>query len=564
MKRIFTILISVLITATVWSQAPQKMSYQAVVRDASGEILISQQVGMRISILEGNNDGASVYTETQTPTTNANGLVTVEIGTGTTSDDFITIDWANDTYFIKTEIDPTGGTSYTITGISQLLSVPYALHAKTAEGIPIYTSAEIAALTPENGQTVFNGTEDLYQIYNGSEWKAFSANCWPLPTVATAGSDQTFTDGTVSATLAANTPEANHGTGLWTVVSGTGGSFDDDTKPDAVFSGAECTAYTLQWTISTSCSSSSDDVNIEFNQTPTTATAGSDQIFTDGTVSATLAANIPEANHGTGLWTVVRGTGGSFDDDTDPTTTFNGTLHEVYTLQWTISTSCSSSTDNVVIAFNQDGAGSTLTDADGNTYNTVYIGSQLWMAENLKVTQEADGTAIPTVTDDNTDGSTDDEWANLGDNDNDKAYCYYNNNASGEAAIYGALYTYAAAKDACPTGWHLPTDAEWTELENYIANDHSGTEGTALKSTSGWNDSGNGTDNYSFSALPGGYRSNYLGTFYNVGYRGNWWSSTEHSSSFAYYRYLYYHNADVYRLSNNKSYGFSVRCVRDN
>ena len=511
MKKLFTIITAALFTAIVFlpqqlkAQAPEKMSYQAIIRDASNKLATNQSIGMQISILQGTATGTAVYVETQTVTTNTNGLVTIEIGTGTTTDDFTTIDWANGTYFIKTETDPTGGTSYTITGTSQLLSVPFALHAKTVDNltgtntgdqtlstsantmsissgnsitmpdgltnVPIYTTAEIAAIaTPENGQAVFNGTENLYQIYNGSEWKAFPANCWPLPTSANAGSDQTFADATLNATLSANTPKAGHGTGAWTIVSGTDGSFTDISSP---------------------------------------------------------------------------------------TTTFTGTIREAYTLRWIITTNCSSSTDDVVITFRQDGAGSTLTDADGNTYNTVYIGSQLWMAENLKVTQEAGGTAIPLVTDNTA-------WAALGDNDIDKAYCYNNNNTSGEKDTYGALYTYAAAKNTCPTGWHLPTDAEWTELENFIANDgYSETEGIALKSTTGWIGSGSGTDDYGFAALPGGYRGHSYGFFGGVGSDGIWWSSTEHSSGFAYYRGLYGSYSTVTRGSTSKSDGFSVRCVRD-
>jgi hypothetical protein len=132
MKKIYTVVIAgILFTATVFAQAPEKMSYQAVVRNASNNLTTNQAVGMQISILQTTATGTAVYVETQTPTTNANGLVSLEIGTGTVvAGDFNTIDWANDTYFIKTETDPTGGTAYTITGTSQLMSVPYALHAK--------------------------------------------------------------------------------------------------------------------------------------------------------------------------------------------------------------------------------------------------------------------------------------------------------------------------------------------------------------------------------------------------------------------------------------------------
>jgi hypothetical protein len=134
MKRIITICAALLMTASVFAQAPEKMSYQAVVRDGSNNLVASTSVGMQISILQGSASGTAVYVETQTPTSNANGLVSLEIGSGTVvSGDFTTIDWANGPYFIKTETDPTGGTSYTITGTSQLLSVPYALYAKNTD-----------------------------------------------------------------------------------------------------------------------------------------------------------------------------------------------------------------------------------------------------------------------------------------------------------------------------------------------------------------------------------------------------------------------------------------------
>ena len=136
MKKLFTILLAVLLTATVWAQSPNKMSYQAVIRNASNNLVTSTAVAMQISILQGSTGGTAVYVETQTPTTSANGLVNIELGGGTVvSGDFSTINWANGPYFIKTETDPdgaTGGIAYTITGTSQLLSVPYALYAANA------------------------------------------------------------------------------------------------------------------------------------------------------------------------------------------------------------------------------------------------------------------------------------------------------------------------------------------------------------------------------------------------------------------------------------------------
>lgn len=125
-------------TASVFAQTPEKMSYQAVIRNSSNTLVTNSLIGMRISILQTSPSGTAVYVETQTPTTNANGLVSIEIGNGTViSGNFSSINWSNGPYFVKTETDPNGGSSYSISGTSQLLSVPYALHAKTAGAIPL-------------------------------------------------------------------------------------------------------------------------------------------------------------------------------------------------------------------------------------------------------------------------------------------------------------------------------------------------------------------------------------------------------------------------------------------
>lgn len=177
MKKFFPLLVVFLLTASTFCQSPEKMSYQAVVRDANNTLVTSQILGMQISILKGET---SVYTETQTPTTNTNGLVSLEIGTGAIkSGNFSTINWANGIYFIKTEIDLTGGSAYTLSATTQLLSVPYALHAKTAESINgnVYLNANstvqltgvisnnIQSLTSTGGTISWSGTEgNLYRI----------------------------------------------------------------------------------------------------------------------------------------------------------------------------------------------------------------------------------------------------------------------------------------------------------------------------------------------------------------------------------------------------------------
>ena len=154
--KIYSLLASLLVTLSVWAQAPQKMSYQAVIRNSSNALLTSTPVGMQISILQGSSTGTAVYVETQTVSTNANGLVNLEIGTGAViTGTFATINWANGPYFIKTETDITGGTNYTISGTSELMSVPYALFSANVAP-KIYT----IGLWPELGGYVFRVSAD--------------------------------------------------------------------------------------------------------------------------------------------------------------------------------------------------------------------------------------------------------------------------------------------------------------------------------------------------------------------------------------------------------------------
>lgn len=422
---------------------------------------------------------------------------------------------------------------------------------------------KIVALMPENGQAVFNSTENLYQIYNGSSWVSFNALCWPQPTSANAGDDQTFYDGTIIATLAANTPETNHGAGTWSIISGTGGSFTAVNYQGTTFTGTNCTDYVLRWTIATSCGSSLDEVTVSFKQTPTTANAGNDQYFDDGTTTASLTANTTAPNHGTGTWSIISGEGGSFADVNNPSTSFNGQLHTEYTLRWTISTPCNISYNDVIILFAQNDPGEILTDVDGNTYNTIWIGTQLWMAENLAY--------LPSVSPSSSESYT-------------EPYYYvfdYQGSSVSEAkatsnyATYGVLYNWPAAmagalsssanpsgvQGVCPDGWHLPSNEEWTQLAIY----HDDETGSKLKEigTTHWTSPNEGATNESgFTALPGGLVNDF-GAFSLIGFRGYWWSSTEGDTSSANERSLRYDFNGIMGDCDEKQNGFSVRCIKD-
>jgi len=174
MKKIVVIFLAVFLIEGVFNtrqasaQTPQKMSYQAFIRNSSNALVTNKQVGLKISILQGSVTGTVVYTETQNPTTNDFGLVNIEIGA---SAGFNSIAWANNTYFIKTETDPTGGTNYSVSGISQLLSVPYAFQAKTSESFVSMTQLQLDALTPEAGLIVYNSSTKNLVYYNGTSLK---------------------------------------------------------------------------------------------------------------------------------------------------------------------------------------------------------------------------------------------------------------------------------------------------------------------------------------------------------------------------------------------------------
>lgn len=159
MKKFIAQFIILVLGVTLLAQSPQQMSYQAIVRDAENNLLVNQVVGLELEILEGGKEGTPVYAESHEASTNANGLLSVEIGNGAvTLGQFTTIDWANGSYFIHTAIDPEGGTDYTISGVTPLLSVPYALHASTADRIagqleesdPVFAGSVAADISSED------------------------------------------------------------------------------------------------------------------------------------------------------------------------------------------------------------------------------------------------------------------------------------------------------------------------------------------------------------------------------------------------------------------------------
>lgn len=199
--------------------------------------------------------------------------------------------------------------------------------------------------------------------------------------------------------------------------------------------------------------------------------------------------------------------------------------------------------------------GAGVTDIDGNTYQTIIINGQEWMAENLRTSNYTNGDPIPNVTD-NT------QWGNL----TSGAWAHYNNDSQYENP-YGKLYnwyTVADPRNVCPTGWHVPTDSEYTLLTDYLGGEL--VAGTKMKNTSGWytngiGNNGNGTNESGFSGLPGGFRIYY---FEPDGYDGRWWSSTEYNTGVeVYYRGLSWAQSDLIMLTSFENNGYSVRCLNN-
>jgi len=435
-KFFFIFIFFIFLTTFLQAQSPEKMSYQAVVRDASDDLVISSTVGMKVSILQGSAGGTAVYVETHTPATNADGLVTIEIGAGTVvSGDFSAIDWSAGPYFLKTETDPAGGTNYTITGTSQLLSVPYALYAKTAENFtetdPVFGASVAGGIT---GADTANWNNKLDAEVDGSVTNE-------IQTISRIGLTVTLTDG---------------------------GSF-------------------------------TDSVNVF-----------------DGDMQYQKIRNLADPDNG---------------QDAATKAYVDALINQLY-----------------------EAGALTVRDKSGNTYNTIKIGDQLWLAENLKTTRYNDGDSIPLVTD-NT------EWSNL----TTPGYCWYDNDEMTYGYFYGALYNWYAVNTGklCPTGWHVPTDDEWTTLVNYLGGES--VAGGKMKETGTvhWSSPNTGATNESgFTALPGGYRGD-LAAFRNIGTHADWWYSTQSGTTDAWSRSLSYDVVNSYRNLRDMKYGFSVRCLKD-
>jgi uncharacterized protein (TIGR02145 family) len=263
MKRFIWTSLMIMVYAGVISQTPDGFKYQAVVRNNNGEIIQNQMVTFRNSILQGGTNETVVYSEIDSATTNNYGLVNLDIGYGSVFNGvFADINWSSGKMFLMTEVDPAGGTDYQFMGTTQLLAVPYALHAETSEKFTFINDEQRDTMADISiGASYYNTTSNKINFFDGIHWNEVTSECLPKATRANAGYDQFNIIG-ATINIQANTPAI--GTGVWMIKSGSGGFIEDTVASSTMFSGLPGSTYTLSWVISNDCGYNSDDVVLSF------------------------------------------------------------------------------------------------------------------------------------------------------------------------------------------------------------------------------------------------------------------------------------------------------------
>jgi uncharacterized protein (TIGR02145 family) len=550
MKLIYTSIIILILASNIQAQAPQKFSYQTVIRNGSNQLLGNQQVGIKISVLLGSETGIEVYSERHTPSTNANGLATLSIGTGTVlNGNFQNINWSSGLYYIQTETDPNGGSNYTIISTQQLLSVPYALYAETSGSSTPGPQGEQGPI----GQTGPQGPQGL----TGATGPAGSQGPQGL-TGATGPSGATGPQGPIGLTgpAGATGPQGIQGIqGLTGSTGPAGATGATGAAGESGSNGKNSLVKTTNEPVGATCSAGGVkmEYGIDANSNGTLDLSEVNNTLTKYVCNGAIGAQGPQGAPAT-------------DDQQLSVSQVGDTLFlagggfviipgisspNQQGSQKNISThSCGAENiHNPAVSYGS------MTDQDGNVYRTTVIGSQIWMAENLNVNHYRNGDLIPNVTD----GL---EWTQL----TNGAWCYSNNQIINDCP-YGKLYNWYCVTDprnVCPIGWHIPSVFEITSLSNSLGG--KAIAGTTLKSTCCWNGSTNETG---FSATPGGYRYINLGSFIDLGSFGYWWTRDEYNLDWA----------NFYGLSQNlyldlsggtggsggidKLSGLSVRCIKD-
>ena len=592
-------------------QVPQRLMHQSVLRNNQGQLVANQNVSVRISILQGSAVGSAVYSELHQVQTNANGLMTLKVGDGqAVLGQFGQISWALGPYFLQTEVDIAGGIQYGLTQTTELMSVPFALLAQQSlTPGPAGPQGPVGPAGPAGNDGAVGPQGPAGPAGNdgavGPQGPAGSDGAvgpqGPVGPAGSAGSDGAVgpqgpagpagNDGAVGPQGPAGPvgPAGNDGAvGPQGPVGPAGPAGNDGAVgpqgpagPQGSFPNGTQIGQMHYWNGNAwvYISPGVRGQNLTYcDGVPTWGACF--PVVTTSTVTGISATVATTGGHVTADGgAAVTGRGVAYGTTAGPTTagtiTSDGTGMGIFSSQLS---GLTGSTQYYVRAYATNAVGTAygsevtfattffgpqacpgnpiMTDVDGNNYNTVQIGTQCWTQSNLKVSKYRNGAAIPT-------GLTNSTWAST----TAGAYAVYNNDPANDG-LYGKLYNYHTVTDSrglCPTGWHVPTDGDWTNLATTLGG--SSVAGVALKSTAsqptpgGWIAPNTGANNSSgFTAMPGGYRITG-GLFYSLGYTGAWWSSSL-SGSVA-YRNLSNNSGAMSFGYNPPSEGYSVRCLWD-
>ena len=541
------------------AQSPQKINFQSIVRNTNGVIVSNKSVNFKITILSGSTTGTPVYSETHLKTTDAIGLVSLQIGSGTVSSGiFSSLNWGNASHFIKLEADFTGGNTYVTLGTQELMSVPYAMYAAKTDTNSLNLTNRFAEKAPVNNPS-FTGTVggiDKSMVGLGDVNNTSDASK-PVSTATQAALDAKVNILDTSSMLSKYLRKADFPSGS----SANEILYWNGTKwislsPGTTGQALIMSSTGLQWgCIITNSAASPSTTPSLVATTPLTPIT----IATTGATGIGSATGLPAGVTAVWLADVI---------------TISGTPTAAGTFNYTIPLTggCGSVSATGIITVTPAPCPANIT-YNSHAYKAVELGTQCWMAENLRTRKYNDGTDIPFDASGGVGGNGSDQtWSEL----RYGAHTIYRHDSTpttGNLAIYGYLYNWYAVKgitsgetptkNICPDGWHVPTGSDWNKLVKSldsgadtisgIPNVQSTTAGTILKST------GSG----GFSALLGGFRAHNDGAFNSINGGAFYWSATEVPGGVE-YRYLYSgSNGSVLKTGAGKSVGMSVRCLRD-
>jgi uncharacterized protein (TIGR02145 family) len=603
------------------AQSPQKINFQSIVRNTSGAIVSNKSVSFKITILSGSINGTPVYSEAHLKITDAIGLVSLQIGTGTVSSGvFSSIDWGNTLHFIKLEADFTGGNTYVTLGIQELMSVPYALYAVKTDTSVLNLSGRFSGkvnvtdtssmLAPYLRRVDANGSVETDPVFNSSIAKGITGTdtaYWnkKINTTDTSAmlsnyrtalnlkaplASPTFTGtvGGITKAMVVGLENVENTSDLSKQVSSATQAALDTKFNKADFPSGSSANEILYWNgtnwislapgttgqalIMSSTGLSWGCIITNTVAAPSTIpTPFATALLTPITIATTGATGIGSAS---GLPSGVTAAWSGNVITISGTPSAAGTFN--YSIPLTGGCGTASATGTITVNPAPVCPSATIT-YNGYTYNTMEIGTQCWMAENLRTRKYSDGTDIRFDASGGVGGRDAGEtWSSF----TYGAHTIYEHDSTpttGNLAIYGYLYNWYAAKgistplstdykNICPVGWHVPTNTQWRTLRDSL----SPNAGNKLKSTENYWTPNTGNDNTSsFAARPGGARFSSNGQFFRKNTAGHFWSSTLLSTIFTgtsgAFTYTLFESDSGLAENNWPDFttGASIRCLKD-